>query len=124
MKLDRPMTRRVHPSRRLTRLGGIAHSLGLAAAATVALSSEALALTPQEQFVAALEKIAPFPPAKAKRLCRCTEGNPMVGELRPAYGSQNGLYDYMLECRWPQFDTYAGTVTTFPCSGAFEILPK
>lgn len=60
-------------------------SAALACAGVLALCSPVLAITPQAEFLNLLKKIAPFPPAAAKRLCRCTAvGTDAVGELRPA----------------------------------------
>lgn len=98
-------------------------ALTLALAIGASAPSVALSATPEEQFLGMLAKIAPFSPAKAKRLCRCA-GNDSVGELRSTYGAQNGIQDYVLTCIVPQF-TGGEVSSTFACpAGAFEILPK
>lgn len=103
----------------------------LAAVATLGQARGAEALTAQEQFLATLGKVAPFAPAKAKRLCRCTaSAAPLidvgVGELRTIIASSNGGEDYGVACAVPTFDSGTGALaSTRPClNNQFEILPK
>ena len=104
----------------------------LAAAATLGQAPDASALTAQEQFLAALGKVAPFAPAKAKRLCRCTSSIPGVfidqgvGELRTIIVATNGVVDYGVNCVVSRFDPTTGAAeSTRSCTdNQFEILPK
>lgn len=104
----------------------------LAGAATLGQAPEAAALTAQQQFLAALGKVAPFAPAKAKRLCRCITSIPGVfidqgvGELRAIIVGTNGVVDYGVSCVVSRFDAATGAVeSTRPCTdNQFEILPK
>lgn len=103
----------------------------LAAAATLGPAPEAAALTAQEQFLAALGKVAPFAPAKAKRLCRCTTSTDTlvevgVGELRTIFVAQNGIEDYGVVCAVPTFNASSGALesTRLCTNNEFEILPK
>ena len=103
----------------------------LAAAATLGPARGAEALTAQDQFLGALGKVAPFAPAKAKRLCRCTRSTDTlvdvgVGELRAIFVSQNGIEDYGVACMVPTFNSASGALeSTRPCTNnEFEILPR
>lgn len=103
----------------------------VAAAALFGQAPEAVALTAQEQFLATLGKVAPFAPAKAKRLCRCTAASDTlvdvgVGELRTIFVAQNGIEDYGVVCAVPTFNASSGALeSTRPCTNnEFEILPK
>ena len=103
----------------------------LAAAATLGQARAATALTAQEQFLGALGKVAPFAPAKAKRLCRCTRSTDTlvdvgVGELRTIIVSSNGIEDYGVACVVPTFDASSGALeSTRSCiNNEFEVLPK
>lgn len=103
----------------------------LAAVAALAQAPQASALTAQEQFLAALGKVAPFAPMKAKRLCRCTTSTETlvdvgVGELRTIFVAQNGIEDYGVICAVPTFDASSGVLeSTRPCTNnQFEILPR
>jgi len=103
----------------------IATAVLAAALTSFAAPANAVAATPQEQFLSTLAKIAPFAPAKAKRLCRCTEPlAPGVGELRADYLAHNGIEDYTVVCIIPHFDPSSGGVLYTTRCGEFEILPK
>ncbi len=114
-----------------TRLRGIALATLLAVAATLGQARDAAALTAQEQFLAALGKVAPFAPAKAKRFCRCTRSTDTfadlgVGEVRTIVVASNGVEDYGVVCAVPTFNASSGALdSTRPCTNnEFEILPK
>lgn len=126
MKLDQPFMFDARTRAPTTRLGHMVWSLALVGAAALALSSGAFAATPQEEFLHAVGKVAPSPPVKVKRLCRCIGGAQAVGELRPAIGDfSNGEVNYKLVCTVPVFDSTTGALSfTFPCPESFEIIAK
>lgn len=116
------------PFHRLARFGRAARRVGSVlalAAGSVAVATQAGAATPHDQFLKDLERIAPFPPAKAKRLCRCTTTD-RVGEVRPDYRYSEGLTTtYKLVCSVPVFDALGSISYTMLCpEGQFEILEK